>query len=155
MICVSDDLRRSSWRSALLFAVLAALFGATGSASAAVRGCEARAARANQVLVGAELDNWEPVNDLEVLIWTKHSTRADLVKLASPLYGLGGAAIIDLVDGDHDGSITPCGHDGIRLDSGTKGGKMVRIFSIQLLSERRTAELDTGAHSAAMDLARA
>lgn len=154
MIAFSIDIHHGLRRSVLLFAALAALLGTADPAWAATSGCEARAAHAQQVLVGAQLDNWEPLNDLEVLIWTAHSTRADLVRLAKPLHGLGSAAIIDLVDGDHDGSISPCGRDGIRLGGGTGGGTMVRIVSIRLLSERRTAELDPGARVAAMELAR-
>jgi hypothetical protein len=152
---VSIGVHHGFRRSVLLFAALAALLGTSGRAWAAASGCEARAAHAQQVLLGAQLDSWEPLNDLEVLIWTTHSTRADLVRLAKPLHGLGSAAVIDLVDGDHDGSISPCGHDGIRLGGGMGGGTMVRIVSIRLLSEGRTAELDRGARVTVMELARA
>lgn len=139
-------------RLVLLFVILAASLAGTSEAWAAVPGCEARAIRAQQVLIGADLENWAPVNDRTVLIWSGHSTRAALVRLAQPLDGLTTVAVINLVDGDHDGSISPCGHDGITLASGPDDGRIVRIVSIQLLSEKRTAELDPGARIATAEL---
>jgi hypothetical protein len=56
---------------------------------------------------------WEPVSDRVVLIWARKSQRAYLVRLDRRLYGLTDAAVIDLLDGDHDCSISSCGHDGI------------------------------------------
>ena len=133
-------------RSTLLLGMLGVFFATTCVAAAASSTCEQHAIRANQVLLGGTLDNWEPVNDHTVLIWTNHSLRAHLVKLNSPLHGLMAASIIVLVDSDHDGRISPCGHDGIILGDGADGGHIASIVSIQMLSERRTVQLDPSEH---------
>lgn len=132
--------------SALLLGTLGVLLATARPAAAASSTCEEHAAREQQVLFGGTLDNWEPVNDRTVLIWTSHSQRAHLVKLKSPLQGLMSAPIIVLVDGDHDGRISPCGHDGIVLGDGADGGHIADIASIKLLSGRRTVQLDPSEH---------
>jgi hypothetical protein len=132
--------------STLLLGMLGVFFTTTCVAAAAGSTCEQHAIRAQQVLFGGTLDNWEPVNDHTVLIWTNHSLRAHLVKLKSPLHGLMAAPIIVLVDGDHDGRISPCGHDGIILGDGADGGHVASIVSIKLLSARRTVQLDPSEH---------
>lgn len=133
-------------RSALLLGMLGILLATTRPAAAASSTCEEHAIREQQVLFGGSVDNWEPVNDRTVLIWTSHSQRAHLVKLKSPLHGLMSAPIIVLVDGDHDGRISPCGHDGIILGDGANGEHIADIASIKLLSERRTVQLDPSEH---------
>ena len=135
----------------LLTAALVAL-GAPSHAVAASSGsvCESRAIRDGQVLAGASLENWEPVNDRTVLIWTGHDKRAYLVRLDRPLAGLTAAATIDLLDGDHDRSISACGHDGVTISEGGDG-TIARIVAIELLSYRRTMELDPAARRAAPD----
>lgn len=134
-------------RSAGLLVALAALLASSRgiAAGSVISACENRAARSGEVLVGASLENWEPVNDRTVLIWTGHEMRAHLVRLDRPLPGLTAAPIIDLVDGDRDRSISPCGHDGIRIGVGQGDGTVARIISIQYLSYSRTVELDPGA----------
>lgn len=132
-------------RSTLLLGMLGAFF-ATTCVAAAASACEQHAVRAQQVLFGGALDNWEPVDDRTVLIWTNHSLRAHLVKLKDPLHGLMAAPVIVLVDGDHDGRISPCGHDGIILGDGADGGHVASIVSIKLLSARRTVQLDPSEH---------
>jgi hypothetical protein len=87
-------------------------------AAAGVSSCEARAAGTHQLLPAESLENWEPVSDRAVLIWTKHSARAYLVSVDRRLQGLTAAPIIDLVDGDHDRRISACGHDGITIGDG-------------------------------------
>lgn len=139
-------------RSALLLGILEVFFATTCVAADVGSTCEQHAIGAQQVLFGGTVDNWEPVNDHTVLIWTKHSLRAHLVKLKSPLLGLMDAPIIVLVDGDHDGRISSCGHDGIVLADGADGGHVARIASIRLLSERRTAQLDPGEQIASAGL---
>lgn len=143
--------RQLSLRTALLLAGLVVQLAATPHAAAAVSNCEARAARTHQTLVADSLDNWEPVNDRTVLIWLRHSTRAHLVKLDRPLDGLPEAAVVVLVDGDHDLSISACGKDGLAIGDGPGIGQIARIVSIRLLSEKRTAELDRGAHASLPD----
>lgn len=134
-------------RPALLLGVLAVLLATTCPAGAVTLTCEQHAIRNQQVLLSGTLDNWEPVNDRTVLIWTGHSLRAHLVRLKSPLQGLMITPIIVLVDGDHDGRISPCGHDGVLLGEGAGGERHVAdIISIELLSERRTVQLDPGEH---------
>lgn len=133
-------------RSALSLGMLGVLLATMRLAAAANSVCEQHAVRERQVLFGGTVDNWEPVNDRTLLIWTGHSQRAHLVKLESPLHGLMAAPIIVLVDGDHDGKISPCGHDGIVLGDGANGGHIADIASIKLLSERRTLQLDPGEH---------
>jgi len=64
------------------------------------------------------------------------------VRLARPLEGLTSASIISLVDGDGDLTISPCGNDALTLGYGENDA--VRIVSIKLLSEQRTAALDGG-----------
>ena len=156
MNAISVDLRRISMRSALLLIVLVALLASSRdvAAAAATSDCETRATRSEEVLVGASLQNWEPVNDRTVLIWAGHETRAHLVRLDRPLSGLTAAPIIDLVDGDHDRSISPCGHDGIKIGDGQGDGTVARIVSIEYLSYRRTAELDPDTQAALLHLVR-
>ena len=72
--------------------------------------------------------------------------RAHLVKLKEPLHGLMAAPIIVLLDGDRDGRVSPCGHDGIILGDGADGGHVVSIVSVNLRSERRTVQLDPSGH---------
>ena len=133
-------------RSTLLLGMLGVLFATTCVAATVSSACEQHAIREQQVLFGGTLDNWEPVNDHTVLIWTNHSLRAHLVKLKRPLRGIMAAPVIVLVDSDHDGRISPCGHDGIILGDGADGGHIARIVSIRLLSERRTVQLDPSEH---------
>lgn len=137
---------RVSKRSALLLGMLGVLFATTRPAAAAGSACEEHAIRDQQALFGGTVDNWEPLNDRTLLIWTSHSQRAHLVKLKNPLHGLMAAPIIVLVDGDHDGKISPCGHDGIILGDGAHGGHIADITSIKQLSERRTVQLDPSEH---------
>lgn len=142
MNAISIDRRRVFMGTALLLALLASLLGAAQDAAAAASGCEGRAASAHEVLLAGTLDNWEPVSDRAVLIWTRQSERAYLVRLDRLLRGLTAAAVIDLVDGDHDRSISPCGHDGITIGGGEGFVQIARIVSIELLSAKRTAEFD-------------
>jgi hypothetical protein len=151
---VSIDHGRFFMRAALLLIALAALIASSRGfgAETATSGCEIRAIRSQEVLVGASLENWEPVDDRTVLIWTGHETRAHLVRLDRPLSGLTAAPIIDLVDGDGDRSISPCGHDGIRIGGGQDDGTVARIVSIEYLSYRRTMELDRDGQAASLRL---
>lgn len=153
MNAISIDLGRIFMRAALLLMALVALLASSHgvAAAAGTSNCEIRALRSQEVLVGSSLQNWEPVNDRTVLIWTGPDTRAHLVRLDRPLYGLTAAPIIDLVDGDHDRSISPCGHDGIEIGGGQGDGTVARIVSIEFLSYRRTLELDPGAQAGFRD----
>jgi hypothetical protein len=142
-ICI--DRRFILVRAALLLASLISLLGVMPAAAAGAWTCEARAAAAHQVVPAGSLDNWEPLSDRALLIWTKHSARAYLVRLDRELPGLTAAPVIDLVAGDHHPSLSPCGHDGITIGEGAGDGTIARVVSIELLSIRRTAELDPGA----------
>jgi hypothetical protein len=102
--------------------------------------CELQAAAAHESLRVEELGNWEPVDDSALLIWAPGASRAHLIHLTHPVQGLSGAAILILIDGDHDGRITACGHDGIMVGDGQGG--TARIKAIEYLSEKHTAELD-------------
>lgn len=155
MNATPGDAGRLFRRSAGLLVALAALLAwSCGVAAAATSACEIRAVRSREALAGARLENWEPVDDRTVLIWTGGERRAHLIRLERPLPGLGAAPIIDLVDGDRDRSITPCGHDGIRIGDGQGDGTVARIVSIEYLSYSRTTELDPGARAAAPPLLR-
>jgi len=145
MNAISNDGRGNLVRLALPIVALMSLFGSWRAAVAAAADCERHAARASQVLFGPSLENWEPLNDRTVLVWTGRETRAHLVRLERPLDGLTDASIIVLVDGDHDLSISACGHDGIAIGEGEGQGRVARIVSIELLSYQRTLELDPGA----------
>lgn len=153
MNAISADYDRIFMRPAGLLIVLVALLASSpGIAATATSACENRAARSREALVGASLENWEPVNDRTVLIWTGHETRAHLVRLDRSLPGLTAAPMIDLVDGDRDRSISACGHDGIRIGAGQGDGTVARIISIEYLSYSRTVELDPGAQSVSRHL---
>ncbi|MGH8297577.1 MAG: DUF6491 family protein [Steroidobacteraceae bacterium] len=128
--------------SVLRLVLLAALLLVSTRALAAASQCEAHAARDHDILLGWRLANWEPLDDRTVLIWTKHSSRASLVKLARPLDGLRSADIISLIDRDGDGTISACGRDAVTI--GYDESRAVRIVSIRLLSEKRTVALDEG-----------
>lgn len=146
---IIDRHRIFPWLIALI--ALVALLAASRGVAAAPSACEARALHGHEALHAGSLANWEPVNDRAVLIWTRHTSRAHLVKLAMPLQGLTSAEIITLVDGDDDQAISPCGHDGLRLgDAAEVTRSAVRIVSIELLSAKRTAELDRGAQLPAL-----
>jgi|SRR5579862_7354740 len=141
----ATDRRLPPWPAALLLAMLVFLLGAPERGAAAVPTCEARALAAHEVVPGESLENWEPLSDRAVLIWTKHSARAYLVSLDRNLDGLTAAPVIDLVDGDQDDSLSPCGHDGVTIGDGGGNGMVARIVSIERLSLSRTAQLDPGA----------
>lgn len=134
-------------RFALLLVALIALLLGCVAAAAATSECEIRAARSQEALAGASLENWEPVNDRTVLIWAGRDARAHLVRLDRPLYGLMAAPVIDLIDGDHDRTISPCGQDGIMIGNAQGDGSFARIVRIELLSYRRTIELDRAAQA--------
>lgn len=142
MNAASIDRGRNTLGSALLLVVLVALSSGGVAAAAATSECEIRAVRSQEVLAGASLENWDPVNERTVLIWTGRDTRANLIRLDRPLYGLAAASVIDLIDGDHDRTISPCGQDGIMIGDGQGDGTFARIVSIEHLSYRRTMELD-------------
>jgi hypothetical protein len=151
---VSVDHGRIVLRSAGLLIALVALFASSRgiAAAAPMADCENHARHSREILVGASLENWEPVNDRTVLVWTGHETRAHLVRLDRSLPGLTAAPIIDLVDGDRDHSISACGHDGIRIGAGQGDGTVARILSIEYLSYSRTVQLDPGAQSVSRHL---
>lgn len=146
MNAVRIDGRRGFVRSSLAVLTLVGLFATAHDATAIAPDCEARAMRAHRVLLADSMDNWEPLDDRTVLIWTKHSSRAHLVRVDRALAGLTHAAMLYLVDPDHDGLITPCGRDGIVIGYGVEVTQIARIVSIDLLSAKRTAELDRGSH---------
>lgn len=131
---------------------LAALILASTRALAAASQCESHAARDHETLFAWRLSNWEPLDNRTVLIWTTHSSRASLVRLARPLDGLTSADIISLVDRDRDGTISPCGRDAVTI--GYDESDAVRIVSIKLLSERRTVALDEGEELSRLVLSR-
>jgi len=122
---------------------LAALILTSTRALAETSQCESHAARDHKTLLAWRLENWEPLDNRTVLIWTTHSSRASLVKLARPLDNLTSADIISLVDRDGDGTISACGRDAVTIGYDESGA--VQIVSIRLLSERRTVALDEGA----------
>lgn len=152
---IAIDRGRIRTRFALSLMMLVALLAASrGVAARTASACEIRAFRSQQLLVGASLQNWEPIDDRTVLIWTGQDTRAHLVRLDRPLHGLASAPIIDLVDGDHDRAISPCGHDGIEIDSRQGDGPVARIIAIEYLSYRRTVELDPHEQAPSLRLTR-
>jgi len=118
---------------ALLLALAGApvCFGAT-------RDCVPAAAGSNQSIPVDDLGDWEPVNDRELLVWTRGATRAHLIRLARSIPGLSDADVVSLNDGDHDGQISPCGEDSVETDD----GGTARIVSIEYLSAARTAQMD-------------
>jgi hypothetical protein len=59
--------------------------------------------------------------------------------------------VVVLVGGDHDLNISACGKDGLAIGDGPGTGQIARIASIQLLTEKRTAELDRGAQATLPD----
>ena len=148
-ICI--DHRRGFVRSGLVITTLLVLLAAVHAATATTLGCETRAARAHRVLIADRMENWEPLDDRTVLIWTKHSGRAHLLRIDREITGLTDAAVLYLVDADGDGRITPCGRDGIVIGDGAEVMQVARIASIELLSAKRTAELDRGAHMTRLD----
>ena len=159
MITISKNGRATLARAAaidctriLRLIILAALVLVSTRALAATSQCEAHAARDHETLLAWRLSNWEPLDDRTVLIWTKHSSRASLVKLARPLDGLTSADIISLVDRDGDGTISACGRDAVSI--GYRESDAVRIVSIRLLSERRTVALDEGEELSRLVLSR-
>ena len=109
-------------------------------AAAHARPCEAYARHTHLALPVAQLESWEPVDARTVLVWTPNTRRAHLLHLDRQLRGLTHAPVIMIIDGDHDGTITACGHDGI-LISKKRGGRAY-IRSMEYLSEKRTVELD-------------
>ncbi|HVS76088.1 MAG TPA: DUF6491 family protein [Steroidobacteraceae bacterium] len=128
--------------AATLLVIAALLLALAPRARAATAACERQAVRSDAVLLAPSMADWEPLGDRAVVIWTKHSLRASLVRLARPLPGLTSAAVITLIDGDGDRLISPCGDDSLTLGDGKAG--TARIASIRRLSARQTAALDRG-----------
>lgn len=138
--------RRGFVRNCWVIATLVVIYAAAYDVRATVPACETRAARVHQVLRARSMANWEPLDNRTVLIWTKDSARAHLVRLDRALAGLIDAPMIYLVDADGDGRISACGRDGIVIRDGRDVTQGARIVSIELLSARRTADLDPGGH---------
>ncbi len=99
--------------------------------------CEAAAVRQDAAIHVEDLGAWEPVDELTVLVWPPGGTRAYLLRLARPVRGLAEVEMVSLDDGDHDGLITPCGHDAVIQDDA-----VAEIVAIEHLSEERTVALD-------------
>ena len=148
---IRGDHRRGFVRNCWVIATLLVLYTAACDVRATVPGCETRAARTHQVLRARSMANWEPLDNRTVVIWTQDSARAHLVRLDRALAGLADAPVIYLVDADRDGRISACGRDGIVIRDGRDVTQVARIVSIELLSARRTAELDPGAHATERD----
>ena len=121
--------------AALVGALLLALGARAASAS-----CETRALARGEALRAQDLGDWEPIDDQTLLLWARDATQAHLVRLSRPLAGLLEAPIVLLVDGDEDQVISPCGRDAVTLSDAR--GDAARISSMELLSVKRTAELD-------------
>ena len=128
-----------------LLGAAAALLPVFHYAAAAAPSCDARDLARHEAIRVEELDNWEPIDEQTLLIWVAGSLRAQLVRLDRPIRGLADAPIVVLIDSDRDRIISPCGGDAIAIGDGA--GKQARITSIELLSEKRTAELDRDAAS--------
>jgi hypothetical protein len=121
-------------------ALLCLLFLPSAKAAAHPRHCEARARHAHLSLAVAALGSWEPVDERTLLVWAPAATRAHLLHLSRPLAALTHSPILTMIDGDHDGVITACGHDGITVSDGSSERALIR--SIEYLSVKRTVELD-------------
>lgn len=143
-----DGYQTLIFRVALLFALVAVAPRVIASTAA----CEEHAVRSHEALRAESLENWEPLDDQTVLIWTRHSARASLVRLSRPLEGLIAARIIVLVAGDGDRTISACGHDALTL--GHDQSERARIVSIKRLSRRLTAALDAGEAASHITLSR-
>jgi hypothetical protein len=134
-----SHLHRSPARFLRLVAALALLVVCRPpQALAHTHRCEARAERSHLSLRVADLESWEPLDERTVLVWAPDATRAHLLRLSQPLAALEGSPMLTFIDGDHDGAITACGHDGVMV----QGSRRARIVSITYLSEKRTVELD-------------
>lgn len=135
---------RPRWRPAELLCatLLAGVMALIASPAALARGhhCERRAMRAHLFIRVRDLDSWEPLSERTLLVWGVQATRAHLIHLRSGVPELADARILTLVDGDHDGLITACGHDAILVTN--DGGGYSAIRSMEYLSAKRTAELD-------------
>lgn len=143
--------RRGTWTC--LLGAAAALLLFAHRAVAATPSCDARALARHEALRAEQLDNWEPVNDRTLLVWASGSLRAELVKLDRPLEGLADAPILLLIDSDHDRVISACGDDAVAI--GDAQSQQARIVSMELLSQKRTAQLDRGASATLAVLHRA
>jgi hypothetical protein len=121
-------------------ALLPLLFQPPAQAAAHRGACETHARQTHLSLAVVELESWEPVDQRTLLVWAPAARRAHLLHLDRPVLTLTHAPNLTLVDGDHDGVISACGHDGIRVSGGHAGRAFIR--SIEYLSEKRTVELD-------------
>lgn len=151
MRAIRGDPQRGFVRNCWVIATLLVICTAAYDVRATVPGCETRAARVHQVLRASSMSNWEPLDNRTVLIWTKDSARAHLVRLDRALAGLTDAPMIYLVDADRDGRISACGRDGIVIRDGRDVTQVARIVSIELLSVRQTADLDPGGRATERD----
>jgi hypothetical protein len=125
-----------------LVALLGLLLAIPASyAATATAGCRAHTVGAQDSIPAARLANWEPVDEQALLIWTRHDSRAHLVRLDRPIPGLLDAAIILLVTPSSYPNIGACGSEELMVP----GVGAARIISVQYLSEKCTAELDPGA----------
>ena len=128
-----------------LLGAAALLLLVSGVSAATSDKCDANALARHEAIRAKDLENWEPVDDRTLLIWPSGSARAELVGLDRPIVGLAHAAIVVLIDSDRDEVISACGEDAIAIGEGE--AQQARIVSMQLLSGKRTAELDRGAHA--------
>jgi hypothetical protein len=132
---------------ALLFLLLALCH--VPGALARTHACEMRAARTHLSIRVRDLQSWEPVDERTLLVWASDATRAHLLHLSRPVEALISTPILTLVDGDRDGHICACGHDGVQVGNGVRA----RIRSIEYLSEKRTVELDRHGWSVPLEAA--
>lgn len=141
MSVVSKSIRIHLARIVVLSIASLVLSVTSCNAWASTSRCERQAARKHRFLPVGKLANWEPVDNADVLIWTRDSARAYLVRLARPLAGLTAASIITVVAGADERFVTACGRDALMLQDGY-GGDRERITSILRLSERQTTRLE-------------
>jgi len=128
-------------RALWLVALLGLLLAIPASSYAATAGYHPHTVGARDSIPAARLAYWEPVDQQALLVWTRHDSRAHLVRLDHPIPGLLDAATIFLVTRSTDPKICACGPDELLVP----GAGAARIISVQYLSEKRTAELDPGA----------
>ncbi|HKZ74882.1 MAG TPA: DUF6491 family protein [Steroidobacteraceae bacterium] len=123
----------------MCLSALVTLLTACASPARRTESCERRAVLADACIRVESLAEWEPLDDRTLLLRAPDAIRGHLLGLGRPISSLSMSDEIDVVDGDLDRLICPCGHDEILVEE--LPGSAAPIASIEYLSEKRTAEL--------------
>jgi hypothetical protein len=85
------------------------------------------------------LAEWEPLDEVTVVVWTEGDALSYLLIVGKPIAGLPLSENLYIFDGDRDGLICPYGKDGLGVDDRFESS--ARIIGIESLCGEYAASL--------------